>query len=269
MSDMREILDSAEGWPRGAGYGFRTPTEAYDDTTEALLQAMGFRHHTADPNRSPDRLPMFAAVAGTDPSNDLVVLPRGQLDDLNYMHLKLGDDQIGAALIGEYEMNLRMAGLAVLSVHSQNFAEPRRLLGKPQETPLMTHALEDLARHVGPRHERVWMAPGGRIAQWWRDRSRASLAARAEGAQLWIELEVAGAAPIDGLTVRLDHPRENVLPLVRPAASLADATMVSKVALNGTAAATAPQVRRIDRFSSALVFPTAAPGRHRYLVTFP
>ncbi|MBI5720451.1 MAG: polysaccharide deacetylase family protein [Burkholderiales bacterium] len=275
FSDMREILGAADvGWPPGAGHGFRAPTEAYDDTTETLLLAMGLRHHVVDPNRSADRLPMFAAVAGADPSRDLVVLPRGQLDDLNYVQLKLDDDQIGAALIGEYEMNLRMAGLAVLSVHSQNFADPDRLLGKPQHTALMTHALEDLARHVGPRHDRVWMAPGGRIAQWWRERSRATLAARAEGGQLALELEVTGATPIEGLTVRVDHPREEAVPTVRPAAATAAtaataASAVPAVALQATAPAPVPQVRRIDRFSSALVFATAAPGRHRYVVTFP
>lgn len=270
MSDMRDILGvDAEGWPRGAGRGFRAPTESYDDTTEAVLLATGFRHHVVDPNRSSDRLPMLAATVGSDGSAALVVLPRGQLDDLNYMHLKLDEDQIGAALIGEYEMNLRMAGLAVLSVHSQNFADPDRLLGKPQQTPLMTHALEDLARHIGPRHERVWMAPGGRIAQWWRDRHHATLATRTEGAQLVLELDVAGDAPIEGLTVRINHPREGVMPLVRPAASTIDAVAASKVALKGSAATAPPQVRRLDRFGSALVFTAAAPGRHRYIVTFP
>ncbi len=192
MSDMHDILGTAEGWPRGAGRGFRAPTEDYDDTTEILLQAIGLAHHVADPSRSQDRLPMFSAAAKPDRSNGLVILPRAQADDLNYIQLKFNDDQIGAALIAEYEMNLRMAGLAVLSVHSQNFADPERVLGKPLHTSLMTHAVEDLARHIGPRHERVWMAPGGQIAQWWRDRSRASLATRAEGAELEIDLKVSG-----------------------------------------------------------------------------
>ena len=253
MSDMHDILGTADGWPRGAGRGFRAPTEAYDDTTEILLQAMGFAHHVADPSRSQDRLPIFSSATKPDRSNALVVLPRAQADDLNYIQLKLNDDQIGAALIAEYEMNLRMAGLAVVSVHSQNFADPERVLGKPLHTSLMTHAVEDLARHVGPRHERVWMAPGGLIAQWWRDRSRASLATRAEGAELEIDLMISGTTPIKGLALRVSHPRENVMPLVQPASP----------------ASIRPEVRRIDRFSSALVFADAKPGTHRYRITFP
>ncbi len=254
MSDMHDILGTADGWPRGAGRGFRAPTEAYDDNTETLLKALGFQYHVADPNRNQDRLPMFSTATATpDPSAGLLVLPRTQLDDLNYIQKKLDGEQIGAALIAEYEMNLRMAGLAVESVHSQNFADPESLLGKPLHTSLMTHAVEDLARHIGPRHERVWMAPGGQIAQWWRDRSRAGLSTRTEGAELEIDLKVSGTAPIKGLTVRINHPRENVMPLVQPAG----------------AASPRPEVRRIDRFSSALVFADATPGTHRYRVTFP
>lgn len=252
MSDMHDILGTADRWPRGAGRGFRSPTEAYDDTTEVLLQAMGFLHHVADPSRSQDRLPMFSA-ATPDRSTGLVVLSRGQADDLNYIQLKLDGQQIGAALIAEYEMNLLMAGLAVVSVHSQNFADPARLLGKPLHTSLMTRAVEDLARHIGPRHERVWMAPAGQISQWWRDRNRASLATRADGAQLELDLTVSGTTPIKSLTVRVNHPRQNVLPLVHPVGP----------------AAPKPEVRQIDRFSSALVFASATPGVHRYRVTFP
>ncbi len=253
LANMHEILGSADRWPRGAGRGFRAPTEAYDETTEALLQEFGFVYHVADPNRSQDRLPAFAGTATPDRSTSLVVLPRGQLDDLNYNLLKRGSEQIGAALIAEYEMNQRMAGLGVVSVHSQNFADPKRLLGNPLHTSLMTRAMEDLARHVGPRHERVWIAPGGQIAQWWRDRSRASVATRADGADLEIELKVSGAAPIKLLTVRVNHPRENGLPLVQSA----------------DPATPRPEVKRIDRFSSALVFANATPGHHRYRVTFP
>lgn len=253
MSDMNDILGTADGWPKGAGRGFRAPTEDYDDSTEILLQAMGFRHHVADPNRTKDRLPVFSAAAAPDRSTGLIVLSRGQLDDLNYLQLKLGGEQIGAALIAEYEMNLRMAGLAVVSVHSQNFADPDRLLEKPRHNGLLTRALEDLARHVGPKHERVWMAPGGPIEQWWRDRSRASLETRVVAGQLEIDIKVTGAEPLNGLTVRVNHPRENVVPVVQPAGP----------------GMPLPQAQAIDRFSTALVFANAPPGVHRYRITFP
>ena len=257
MSDMNDILGTVDQWPKGAGRGFRAPTEDYDDGTEILLQAMGFRHHVADPNRTQDRLPTFSAAASTDRSTGLIVLSRGQLDDLNYLQLKLNAEQIGKALIAEYELNLRMGGLAIVSVHSQNFADVDRLLDKPRHNSLLTRALEDLARHVGPRHERVWMAPGGQVAQWWRDRSRAALVARVERGQLEIDLDVAGTAPIMGLTVRINHPRENTQPVAQWAGPAA-----------GPVAAR-PEIQPLDRFSSALVFANATPGKHRYRITFP
>jgi Polysaccharide deacetylase len=253
LGDMHEVLGTADGWPRGAGRGFRAPTESYDDTTESLLRALGFRHHVADPNRSQDRLPLFSPPAAHDRDTALVVLPRSQLDDLNYIQKKLDSRSIGPALIAEYEMNLRMAGLGILSVHSQNFADPNRLLGKPLHNSLMTSAMEDLARHVGPRHEPVWIASGGTIAQWWRERSRASVATRADGAELDIDLSVSGTAPLAMLTLLVDHAREGPAALVQ--------------ALG--AGSPRPEVRRLDRFSSALVFAQLAPGTHRYRITFP
>lgn len=265
LADMHDILGTAGSqgldWPRGAGRGFRAPTEGYDDMTEVLLQAIGIRHHVADPSRSPDRLPFFSAAAAPNRATGLIVLPRAQPDDLNYIQLKLNDDQIGAALIAEYEMNLRMAGLAVVSVHSQNFADPERLLGKPLHTSLMTHAVEDLAKHVGPRHERVWMAPGGQIEQWWRERSRATLAVRVDAGRLEVDLDVSGSAPIQGITVRVNHPRANVMPVVQPGGQ-------TSKPLAGPGSPR-PEIRRLDRFSSALVFASAPPGLHRYRITFP
>ena len=62
----------------------------------------------------------------------LVVLLRGQLDDLNYMDLMLGADDVGQAVVAEYEFNLQLGGLGLLSVHSQNFADPQRWLARPR-----------------------------------------------------------------------------------------------------------------------------------------
>lgn len=244
---------SAGGWISGVGRGFRAPTESYDDTTEALLLAMGLRHHAADPSRSADRLPLFAGSA--DPAQALVVLPRGQLDDLNYMDLKLTPAQVGAALVGEYEFNLRLGGLGLLSVHSQNFADTTQLLNRPTHSTLMTEAMEILTRHIGPRHERAWIATGEAIADWWRQRQRAGLDARMPDANtLELQVTVGGTTPLQGLTVQLGHRAAQQPP------RLAAATRPGEIA---------PQLRPIDRFSTALVFPSLAPGPHRLRLSLP
>lgn len=251
LADMKDIAGRSDGWAMGVGRGFRAPTESYDDTTEILLQAMGLRHHTADPNSSQDRLPFFSPVASPDPASALVVLPRGQFDDLNYQHAKLDQEKVAAALVAEYELNLRMGGLAILSVHSQNFSDPQRIL-KPNHTALMTHAMEGLARHIGPRHERVWIAPGGKIADWWRERARAVLSSEGAGRQLDANLRVSGKDPVRGLTVLVALPAENSNPVVT------SADPKSPV----------PEVRKLDRFTAALVFAAVPPGQHGYRIEF-
>lgn len=251
LADMKDITGNSDGWATGVGRGFRAPTESYDDATEILLQAMGLRHHTADPNSSQDRLPFFSPVASPDPASALVVLPRGQFDDLNYQHAGLDQDKVAAALIAEYELNLRMGGLAILSVHSQNFSDPERLL-KPNHTALMTRAMEGLARHIGPRHEKVWIAPGGKIADWWRDRARAVLSSEGAGRRLDANLRVSGKDPVRGLTVLVALPAENAKAVVMAADSRSPA----------------PEIRQLDRFTAALVFAVVPPGQHGYRIEF-
>lgn len=265
LAEIGEVLGSRDGWPAGAGRGFRAPTESYDETTEALLVALGFEHHAADPQRSPDRLPMLVWPAAASPvvhpegsagpaSLPLVVLPRGQLDDLNYMDLMLGADDVGQAVVAEYEFNLQLGGLGLLSVHSQNFADPQRWLARPRHTPLMTLALEALVRHVGPRHDRAWIAPGDRIAHWWRERSRVRLDSRPADDRLELELQVGGEQPVQGLTLLLPLRHEGRSPQLRaqPSSPAAQA-----------------RLRTLDRFTAALVFAELPPGRHRLSVSLP
>lgn len=268
LAEMSDVLGTGpDGWPAGAGRGFRAPTESYDAVTEELLQESGFRHHTADPNSSEDRLPFFSPVASAVKASGLVVLPRGQFDDINYAQLKLSPQRVGEALVAEYELNRQMGGLGLLSVHTQNFADPDQLFNKPQHTSLMTHALENLVRYIGPRRGTVWLAPAGAVERWWRARSHAALSTRRVVAAasnnrafeaLEIELAVEGTAAVAGLTVLLHHRAEHAVPSVHALAPVMPATPES-----------APELRRIDRFTTALVFESLTPGAHRFRVTFP
>lgn len=251
LADMGEIVGSSAGWPTGVGRGFRAPTEGYDTTTEGLLQAKGFRHHAADPNSSLSRLPFFSSAATPDNATGLVVLPRGQLDDLNYLRANQTSEQVTASLIAEYELNTLMGGLALVSIHSQNFADPEKQAG-PLQSNVVSRALPGLIRHIGARREKVWLAPAGNIADWWRERSRASVATRNSGDHLDVRLTVSGTASIDGLTVLVHHPADKVVPKV---------TQVS-------GKSPAPEVRRLDGLTSALVFASTAPGKHEYRLSF-
>jgi hypothetical protein len=70
--------------------GFRAPTESWDETTEKLLRKVGVRHHVADPASSESRVPGFSAAEPTLSTEDaIVVMPRTQMDDLNYKGMRL------------------------------------------------------------------------------------------------------------------------------------------------------------------------------------
>lgn len=248
LADMKDIF----GKTGGAGTGFRAPMESYDATTEALLQVKGLRHHTADPNSSQVRLPFFSTAATPDLASSLVVLPRGQLDDLNYQNDKLTPEEVATSLIAEYEFNILMGGLGLMSIHSQNFADPDKPAA-PRENSLMSRAFPELIRHIGARREKAWLAPAGKVAEWWRERSRATVVARKSGKQLQIDLAVSGAEPVNGLAVLVSHPAGDAAPIIRPVSGKSPV----------------PVVRSLDRFTSALVFATAAPGQYAYQLSFP
>ncbi|MBI4754226.1 MAG: polysaccharide deacetylase family protein [Betaproteobacteria bacterium] len=247
IADMKGILPDTAGVD-----GFRAPTEGFDATTEALLRARGIRHHVTDPSTTDARLPFIAPGPRGKPGGDFVVIPRTQRDDINYLREKVEAPQVARALVREFDSNLEMGGLGMLSIHSQNFgdpAQPERLL----ETSLMTQALPPLLRHARERRDAVWVAPAGQVARWWRQRERVGVTANASGSGLDVQVSVAaGGGPVEGVTVFFTHPG-------------ADAWVAVRATSGG---APSPKARPVDRFRTALVFDRLPPGSHRYAVSY-
>lgn len=247
IADMKGILPDTSGVD-----GFRAPTEGYDATTEALLRQRGIRHHVTDPSATDARLPFIVPGTEGSPAGAFVVIPRTQRDDINYLRDKAEPQQVARALVREFDSNLEMGGLGMLSIHSQNFgdpAQPERIL----ETSVMTRALPPLLRHARERRDAVWLAPAGQVAAWWRQRQRVGVTATGAGARLDVQVSVAaGGGPVERVTVFVSHPAADARAVVR--------------AVSG--ASPAPQVRPVDRFRSALVFDRLPPAIHRYSVSF-
>ncbi len=254
LAEMKSVTGAdANGWPLGVGRGFRAPTEGYDDATEVALLELGLDHHVADPNRSDIRLPMLVTPPGATGSNQLVVLPRGQLDDLNYARLGLNAEQVGEALIGEYDLNLAMGGLGLVSVHSQNFNSTDKLLVRPTQSTLMSPATETLLKHVAKQKDRTWLDSSAAISAWWRARSRVKFSQKARANGWEMSFEVAPGSAVTGLTVVVPNARE---------AARADARWQG----GGKAKL---EWRRHERFSSSLVLGALEPGKHTLTVSFP
>lgn len=237
QADLASVLPGFKG-----ATGFRAPTEGYDATTERLIHEAGIRHHAADPNRSDARLPLLAKLEGVKPEDALIVLPRTQRDDINLNGEKLGPEQTTRALIADFDLTFENGGLALLSVHSQNFNADGSLI----------QAMPGFLEHVKARGDRLWVATAGEVADWWRERERLKLSSSYNGKRLVFDVTVAGNRPLHGISLMVMLPKKSMLPSVQSV----------KIEMKK------PTVVRIDDYRAAIVFDQLDPGNYAYQVTF-
>jgi peptidoglycan/xylan/chitin deacetylase (PgdA/CDA1 family) len=222
--------------------GFRAPTEGYDKTTESLLHKNGFKHHAADPQRSEARLPIFAGIAEADPTNDLIILPRTQRDDINFAVQNLSAEQTSKALIDDFDEALKTGGLGWLSVHSQNFAASSTL----------ATAFPEYLTHVRKHNSKVWAATANQVADWWRNRDRFKLDTAYNGRLFDLNVTIKGSDQLEGVSVVVMLPKKGYVPNVSG----------TKVGMPQ------PTVSVIDDYRAMLVYGPLAPGNYSYQVTF-
>jgi hypothetical protein len=106
--------------------------------------------------------------------------------------------------------------------------------------------------HLKKHRDRVWMASGGEVAQWWRERARLKLSSKNLGRRLEFNLSVTGKAPLKGASLTVMLPRKGILPNVQ-----ALKTGLPK-----------PNVQKIDEYRASIVFPSLNPGDYAYQATF-
>ena len=224
--------------------GFRAPTESWDPTTEKLLRKLGVRHHVADPASSEARVPFFSrSEPSLGPDKAIVVLPRTQMDDLNYLGLKLSNEKASELIALDFDYLHEAGALGVLSVHSQNYG-PEGLMAyltPPYVKRLQEHRLD------------VWAASGAEIAQWWRERERVQFQPGKLIANR-ITFVVQTPGKVKGITFVVTHAvADGVLKHVVPAQS----------------GLPLPEISRIDPWRSMLVFRDELPvGTYTYELTF-
>lgn len=240
-SDMQGILGDTR-----SVVGFRAPTEEYDKTTESLLLKADIRHHTADPNRSNRRLPLFSDATHDGPERALVVLPRTQRDDINLIRdgLLHGADPaaIGKELIDDFNLSTEMGGLGLLSIHTQNFDASAPL-------PL---AMPAYLAHVQQRRNKVWVGHANKIADWWRDRERLEYEVSGSAGKLELNVSIKGKEAINGVSLVITNPQANAVPKIQPLK--ANTPM--------------PQVQALDAMRTALIFSSMQAGNYGYTVAY-
>lgn len=224
--------------------GFRAPTESWDEATEKLLRKLGVRHHVADPAATEARVPMFSRSEPSLGSEDaIVVLPRTQMDDLNYQGMKLSVEKASTLLALDFDYLHEAGALGVLSVHSQNYAQDG----------LMAKLTPAYVKRLQEHREDTWAASGEEIETWWRVRERVahdpfkSLATK-------LSFEVRAPGGVKGIKFYITHPYADVAP-----------KSVTPLSQN----LPLPELKRISAFRSALVFKQELrAGHYEYSLAF-
>ena len=209
--------------------GFRAPTESWDTTTEKLLRQLGVRHHVADPSASEARMPFFSqSEPGLSPQDAIVVLPRTQMDDLNYLGLKLSTANASELIRLDFDYLHEAGALGVMSVHSQNYG----LDG------LMAQLIPSYIKRLQYYRQDVWAVSGGEIETWWRARERV-LYKPVKGSFTSFAFEVQAPGGVKGVSFMVTHPAANVGPK-------------SVTPVNPDAPQ--PELKRVDAYRSVVIF---------------
>lgn len=226
VTEMQDTVGS-RALPRVTG--FRAPTESWDLNTEKLLRKLGIRHNVTGPSASEGRVPFFSeSEPGLRFEDAVVGLPRTQMDDLNYLGLRVSTAKASELITLDFDYLHEAGALGVLSIHSQNY--------EPGE--LMTKITKPYIKRLQQHHDDVWTASGEDIANWWRARERVAYKAlRASPARLAFEVRAPGN--VKGLTFFVTHPALDVAPK-------------SVVAVNSEGPQ--PELKRIDAYRTALIF---------------
>ena len=187
--------------------GFRAPLESYDRATEIAMRSAGIRHHAADPAASDDMLPFFSrAEPELGPAQALVVLPRTLLDDINFVRMGVAGDGVRAELLLGLADVERFGGFGLLSVHTQNYAPGGEL----------DRGMDALLGVLATKRSQLWVAPGGAIEAWWRQRARLRLRLLSTAPDaLEIELSAqAPGAPVQGAHLVVMAPAADQVPVL-------------------------------------------------------
>jgi hypothetical protein len=243
-AEQAKRLDTMQRELKAAGVdiavnpGFHAPMEQYDKTTEKLLKERSFGHYVSSMDASETGLPFFApGGAGIEKSaNRLVVLPRtlGGPEDEDRNETKRIKE-----FLNELGLVNQMAGLAVVRI--------------PNQSALGEAELGEFFGHLKTLSNGMWMATGGQVSEWWRERDRVS-----------VNLESNALAPLLKVTISGDKPlRQAVTVWVNLPESRAAVRLVSR---NGYAKL--PKVVRIDDWRNAVVLDGFAAGEYQWYLYF-
>jgi hypothetical protein len=194
IADLKQIIGE-----NNRAIGFRAPLESYDKTTEITLRARGIRLHVADPGSSDSSLPIFStSESGLSSDQALLITPRTLLDDINYQQMGISKPgSVKQVLFENLQDKLMNRGLALLSVHTQNFGS-ESILAR-EVAGLLDEALR--------LKTKVWLPSGDQIDAWWRGRARVQVVStRLANGQITITVNNAGTVDMPSTQLIVTAP---------------------------------------------------------------
>jgi hypothetical protein len=142
---------------------------------------------------------------------------------------------------GEMEGVVEQGGLGVIAVHSRNFAKES----------LMAQAVPTYLLALAAQQNRVWIATGHDLAEWWRLRENMRVSLQFIGQRMELEISNVGDSAVEGATALIFHPRAATVKIDPTKAWMPDV-----------------EVRRIDDFRSLAIFKTIRSGHYPYKLVF-
>ncbi|MEI7761812.1 MAG: polysaccharide deacetylase family protein [Comamonadaceae bacterium] len=226
VTDMRDTVGTRA---LTAVTGFRAPTESWDANTEKILRRLGVRYNVTGPSASEGRLPFFSeSEPGLGAEEVMIGLPRTQMDDLNYLGLRLNAALAEELILLDFDYVREAGALGVLSVHSQNY----------EVGELMTKITPPYLKRLQQYRDGIWTASGHEIADWWRIRDRVAYRP-VKGGGRSLAFDVRSPGNVKGITFFVTHHAMDMPPK-------------SIKAIEGSLPI--PELKRVDAYHSALIF---------------
>jgi peptidoglycan/xylan/chitin deacetylase (PgdA/CDA1 family) len=222
--------------------GFRPPYELSDQKTESILFKKGYRHILSNSDGTQSMLPYISAASPNNFQSGLIVLPRTQRDDMNF--LKEG----GNAAVMTKEMNddfdqaVKIGALGVLSVHSQNFEV---------DSPVALSTAE-LLTHIKSSGNSAWVASSGSIDSWWRERAQIKSSLTGNLHRMLLNITIANGELKQSASIIVLNPVKGVPPTIR-------ATKVSM---------SLPGLVLLDEYRTAIIINAMSAGDYSYYLSY-
>jgi hypothetical protein len=131
----------------------------------------------------------------------------------------------------------------LLSVHTQNYVE----------NGLMYITMASYMNKVASYKDKLWVARGDQIAQWWRQREHVTMRSVAESADIRLHVDVTGPGNYLGITALVTNPTKFQMPTI----STIDGRAVKIT------------TKALDPYRSAIIFNELPVGSSSYLIHFP